>query len=238
MNREVFHFKQFSVAHDLCAQKVGTDGVLLGAWTNIPGEAKNILDVGTGSGLIALMLAQRSDAAIDAIDIDENAFRQAQANFNNSRWNERMKTFCVRLENFVSEKKYDLIVCNPPFFQKSMKPAKKGRSVARHDDSLGFDELIFHSKRLLKEDGWLSVIIPYSRDKDFSSFAEKNQFCLTRKTKVRGSAASEYKRVLMELKNGVARQEKIIENELIIETSRNQFTDRYRELTKDFYLKF
>jgi tRNA1Val (adenine37-N6)-methyltransferase len=187
MSEQIFRFKQFSVAHDLSAQKTGTDGVLLGAWTHIPSHANSILDIGTGSGLIALMLAQRTAASIDAIDLDENSYRQATLNFSNSKWSERLQSYHNRLQEFYPEKQYDLMVCNPPFFEKSLKPPLQGRSIARHGDMLDFDDLIIHSKRLLKEHGLLSVIIPYGRKENFAETAESNQFILKKITKVKGN---------------------------------------------------
>jgi tRNA1Val (adenine37-N6)-methyltransferase len=238
MQEEIFRFKQFSVAHNLCAQKVGTDGVLLGAWTDVPESVTHILDIGTGSGLIALMMTQKSNAGIDAFDIDENACKQARLNFNNSLWEERLNVFHSSLQDFIPNKKYDLIVSNPPFFENSLKPDKKERSWARHNDSLSIEDLIVYSKKMLKQEGRLSVIIPFEQKAAFLEIAAKNSFSLKRITNVRGTAASKIKRVLLESAFETELNFEIQENELIIEESRNQYTSAYKNLTKDFYLNF
>ena len=130
-----FTFKQFHVQHDRCAMKVGTDGVLLGCWTDVP-AAGSVLDIGTGSGLIALMIAQRTNAQIDAIDIASDAYEQACINFAQSPWNERLKAYIASIQEWQHEALYDLIISNPPYFNNSLKNPDKGRELARHTDSL------------------------------------------------------------------------------------------------------
>jgi len=238
MPEEIFRFKQFSVAHNLCAQKVGTDGVLLGAWTDIPDDTGHILDVGTGSGLVALMMAQRSNAEIDAIDLDESAKRQSHINFCNTEWINRLHFHHSALQNFESNKRYDLIVSNPPFFEKSLKPLEQERSLARHNATLNIEDLIIHARRLLKKNGRLSVIITFEQKKIFIEVARHNNFSLKRHTSVKGSASSKIKRVLIEAVFEAEVIPEIQENELIIEKERNHYTEEYKMLTKDFYLKF
>jgi tRNA1Val (adenine37-N6)-methyltransferase len=238
MPKKIFYFKQFSVAHHLCAQKVGTDAVLVGAWTDIPLKAKNILDVGTGSGLIALMMAQRSKAIVDAIDIDNGAFQQATINFNNVEWCERLHAFHTSFQNFNAETKYDVIISNPPFFENSLKPLQQERSKARHNDHLTFTDLIVNAKRLLKNEGTISVIIPFEQKNNFVGIANRNNFHLKRITSVKGTQEAKFKRVLIESIFEPDIIPDLKQDELVIEQSRNQYTEEYKTLTKDFYLKF
>jgi tRNA1Val (adenine37-N6)-methyltransferase len=224
--------------HDLCAHKIGTDGVLLGAWTFIPGDAKRILDIGTGSGLIAMMLAQRCTAHIDAIDCDKTAFSQANLNFERSIWKSRLQAFHTSLQHFFPDKKYDVLVCNPPFFKKSMKPVRFSRSMARHDDTLSFDDLTVHAARLLRENGTLSVIIPFNRKDDFLKIAEKHHLNLKRITYVKGNVSGDYKRALVECQASRYKKVPVMEDEMAIEISRNHYTREYMQLTEAFYLRF
>ena len=236
---KIFTFKQFKVEHELSAQKVGTDGVLLGAWTPIAANSKNILDIGTGSGLIALMLAQRSssESFIDAIDIDELACQQAIKNFDNSNWREKLKVYHTSLQYFQPEKRYDLIVCNPPFFSNSLQPENISRTQARHDDSLTLNDLFFHVKRILKMEGKFSIIFPFERKTELIKIAANNQFFPSSICNVKGNENTTPKRVIILFQH----TKNIIdckEEELIIEVSRNNYTEAYKNLTKDFYLNF
>jgi len=236
---KVFIFKQFKVEHELSAQKVGTDGVLLGAWALIRNEDLQILDIGSGSGLIALMLAQRSsaDCFIDAIDIDELACKQATINFENSVWKNRLEVHHTVLQNFQSEKKYDLIVCNPPFFSNSLQPENISRTHARHDNSLTLKELFFHINRLIQPGGFFSIIYPFERKENTITIAAKNNLFPKRICTVKGTENLPAKRVMILFQHA-----KIpigcSEEELIIEISRNNYTEAYKSLTKEFYLNF
>ena len=214
--------------------KVGTDGVLLGAW-NVCNKATNILDIGCGTGLISLMLAQRNDAAvITGIEIEENAFLQSLDNFNNSKWSKRLSIIHTSLQDFSSETKFDLIVSNPPFFTDSTQANNQYRKLARSTNSLNFKELISKSKILLSEDGIFSVIIPFPRKEEFINIALENHLFLSRVCNVKGTANSPVKRILMEFNNS---QNTILEENLIIEKERHQYTKEYISLCKDFYLK-
>lgn len=237
MPNPYFKFKQFTVYHDLCAMKVGIDGVLLGVWTPID-EAKHILDIGTGSGLIALILAQRAPGAnITAIDIDENAVKQAEINAVNSPWNERIEVIQNSLQQFASStgKKFDLIVSNPPFFLNSLKAPDPGRSTARHTDSLSHEELIVYSKQLLTADGRLCIILPVNEGKQCCEFAEKQGLYCTGETAVHSKPESPAKRLLLEFSQIKAPMQT---SELTIETGiRHEYTPGFTLLAKDFYLK-
>ena len=214
--------------------KVGTDGVLLGALTDCK-KATNILDIGCGTGLISLMLAQRNDAAvITGIEIEENAFLQSQDNFNNSKWSKRLSIIHTSLQVYQSNTKFDLIVSNPPFFTDSTQANNQYRKLARSTNSLNFKELISKSKILLSENGIFSVIIPFPRKEEFINIALENHLFLSRICNVKGTANSPVKRILMEFNNS---QDTILEENLVIEKERNNYTDKYIDLCKDFYLK-
>jgi tRNA1Val (adenine37-N6)-methyltransferase len=214
--------------------KVGTDGVIIGAWT-VCNKRTNILDIGCGTGLISLMLAQRNDTAvITGIEIEENAFLQSQDNFNNSKWRQRLSIIHTSLQDFSSETKFDLIVSNPPFFTDSTQANNQYRKFARSTNSLNFKELVSKSKTLLSKNGIFSVIIPFPRKEEFISVALENNLHLRRICNVKGTANSPVKRVLMQFNNS---QNTILEENLIIEKERHNYTDKYIDLCKYFYLK-
>lgn len=234
---EPFQFKQFVVHQDQCAMKVGTDGVLLGAWTSLEHQPETILDVGSGTGLIALQLAQRSVAeTIDAIELDENAYEQCVANFEGSPWADRLFCYHAGFDEFVDEmdERYDLIVSNPPFYSEEVGSGDVSRDQARQNSSLPFDELVEGVAKLLSERGRFSIIVPFKEEGNMLNLANRNQLYPQRITRVKGNAQVEYKRSLMEFgfENGEAQMD-----ELIIETERHQYTDAYIKLTEAFYLK-
>lgn len=233
MPNPYFKFKQFTIHHDRCAMKVGTDGVLLGAWTNVQ-NIKSVLDVGTGSGLIALMLAQRNkDMLINAIDIDSDAVEQARENAMKSPFSSQIRCFNTSLQNYAQNcnRKYDLIVSNPPYFEQSLKSPEANRSMARHTDNLSVDELIRLSSELLSPDGRLSVIYPFEY-KDY--LLEQDYLFATRVTNVYPVPGSLPKRVLAELSK---QKTSLTENDLLIEKQRHVYSDEFISLAKDYYLK-
>lgn len=237
MPNDYFKFKQFTIHQDKCAMKVGTDGVLLGAWADCV-NAQSVLDIGTGTGLIALMLVQRSKAKIDAVEIDEAASIQAKENVDKSLWSDRIEIFNKSFQDFsnTTEKKYDLIVSNPPYFQNSLYAPDEKRTDARHNSNLKLDDLVFGAFKLLSEKGRLSIILPYVEGTMFIlKAAEKGLYCV-RQTNVLPKPAREPKRLLLEF-----RKEKmpLVEQELIIELNkRHEYSEAYKNLTKDFYLAF
>ncbi|MDR0542361.1 MAG: methyltransferase [Dysgonamonadaceae bacterium] len=234
MSNPWFQFKQFTVRHDLCAMKVGTDGTLLGAWVDVSG-AKTILDVGTGSGLIALMLAQRSeDALIDAIDTDENACRQSEMNFALSPFVSRLRVVHGNFLHYFPLKACDLIVSNPPYFIDSLKSPDKQRTIARHTDELPLNGLLEKSAQLLTAGGRLSLILPAERFGFVQDAAARTGFFLVRKTEVCAVENRPPKRVLLEYARTFA---PLAENKICIETAHHTYSEEYRALTKDFYLK-
>lgn len=232
-----FTFKEFSVNQDRCAMKIGTDGVLLGAWTSIKHAPDSILDIGTGTGVLALMLAQRSFAeTIEALEIDGDAFEQAAENFENSPWGDRLFCYHAGFMEFVEEidDQYDLIISNPPFYSEDYKTDNTQRDLARFTDALPFDHLLYGTSKLLSENGTASFIIPYSEEDIFLAIAEKVNLSANRITRVKGTPATDIKRSLIELS---FTKTDVDTSELIIETSRHQYTEDYIKLTKDFYIK-
>lgn len=230
-----FQFKQFSVTQANTAMKVGTDGVLLGAWCSL--SNKHILDIGTGTGLIALMLTQRTRTAlIDGLEIDKIASQEAQENFSNSDWSDRLTIINTAAQDYQPTKKYELIVSNPPYFIDATKAPVNKRNTARHTDNLSFTELIEAVKRLLVEDGVFALILPVNEANLFIELANEQYLFLNRKCLVKPNPNKAPKRVLMEFS---FTQTPIIEEELTIETEkRHEYTKEYISLTKDFYLKF
>ncbi|WP_310557357.1 methyltransferase [Flavobacterium sp.] len=234
----VFHFKKFSIQQEKTAMKVGTDGVLLGAWCPIDNNPKSILDIGAGTGLIALMLAQRSDATqIDALEIDEEAYEQATDNFENSPWNDRLYCFHAGLDEFVDdpEDEYDLIVCNPPFYSEDYKTNDGQRDLARFQDAMPFEDLVEAADLLLSENGIFSVIIPYKEEERFIDLCAELELYPVKTTRVRGNKTSQIVRSLLAFKRF---ELPVLEtDEIAIEINRHEYTDEYIALTKDFYLK-
>ena len=229
-----FQFKQFRIEQARAPMKVGTDGVLLGAWTNTEG-ANHILDVGTGTGLVALMLAQRSTACIDTVELHKAAADDARENFANSPWNDRLTLYCddFRLFQEYCNSRYDLIVSNPPFFVNSLKSADPDLAIARHTDTLSFEELIHGSKRLLKENGRLAVIIPSASFDEFRESARLSGFYLHKLVSVIPKTGKPTKRVLLEFSLLPGYPET---SELVIHKNLHGYTDEFIELTRDFYL--
>ena len=229
-----FRFKQFAVEQDDVAMKVGTDGVLLGAWADCEG-AKHILDIGTGTGVIALMMAQRNvEAKIHAVEIDETASKRARSNFDLSPWAERLEVECCAVQEFAPSEKFDLIISNPPYFVDSLLPPDAKRSTARHTHDLSFEELDKAVCRLLAEDGRFALILPTT---EFDKYLAIKQLCLCRRCDVHPTVGSPTKRVMAEF----AKQKVdavVLENITIEQERRGDYTEEYRTLTKDFYLKF
>lgn len=254
-----FRFKQFTVWHDRCAMKVGTDGVLLGAWSELPEEGlegskrseaailnalkgcsngSKVLDVGTGSGLIALMLAQRFEGAeIIAIDIDPGAVEQARYNFGQSPWSNRLACQQTALQDLEGQAKYDLIVSNPPYFQDSLKNPDSQRAMARHTDTLSYQELMAHSARLLKEGGRLALVLPIEAEQQIIALAQAHKLYPTHITHVFPKPGRAAKRLLIAFSQSpIANSQAPIANSLTLESETAPRSKEYQELTKEFYL--
>lgn len=234
---KAFKFKQFTVHQDRCAMKIGTDGVLLGAWASNAHMPESILDIGAGTGIIGLMLAQRSNAeTIDALEIDEDAFEQCMENFEASPWSDRLFCYHASLDEFVEEvdDKYDLIVSNPPFYSERVSSGDSSRDMARQNSSLPFNQLIKGVSRLLSGKGIFALVIPNKEETQVLKEALKYKLYPARLLHVKGNPDSEVKRSLIEFH---FKHTGLVTDELIIEKSRHQYTDDYINLTKEFYLK-
>lgn len=229
----MFQFKQFTIHQDRTAMKVGTDGVLLGAWAE-PGNARSILDIGTGTGLLALMAAQRNpEAAIDAIEIEPEAAGQARENTAQSPWAERIRVYHVSLFDFFPQRTYDCILCNPPFFNRSTKTPDASRTLARHSDSLPHGALLEAVARLLSENGSFYIVLPTDEAIAFIDLSGTYRLYLSHLTRVLPNPGKPAKRYLMKFSRACV---PVQTDELIIELSRHEYTPEYIRLTRDFYL--
>ncbi len=233
-----FQFKQFTIQQDKCAMKIGTDAVLLGAWCPIDNNPFSVLDIGAGTGILSLMLAQRSNAEqIDALEIDEEAYEQCVENFENSPWSDSLFCFHAGLDEFVDEPEdqYDIIISNPPFYSEDFKTENSQRDLARFQEALPFEDLIEAADLLLTENGVFAVIIPYKEEKKFIDLCAEVELYPVKVTRVKGSHTSPIVRSLLTFR----RYELSVLNadELVIEINRHEYTDEYIELTKEFYLK-
>ena len=245
MSSPFFRFKQFQVWHDRCAMKVGTDGVLLGAWCPLPSrECVRVLDIGTGSGLIALMMAQRTCAVdslqlivnIDAIDIDGGAVEQAAYNFKQSPWAENLHAYQSSLQEWHSETKYDLIMSNPPYFQASLKNPDSQRATARHTDTLSYGELLAHASRLLTADGTIALILPADAEQEIVTLAHEHALAVTRLTYVHSKPGKPVKRILIAFTPSTTALPATQVAHFYIESDTAPRSEEYQALTHEFYL--
>ncbi|HXJ99434.1 MAG TPA: methyltransferase [Gelidibacter sp.] len=246
---KLFKFKEFAINQDRCAMKIGTDSVLLGAWTSIDDHPYSILDIGAGTGILALMLAQRSQSVpmaaeiIDAIEIDDAAYEQCVENFESSPWSDRLFCYHAALDEFVKEfleddmedmTTYDLIISNPPFYSDTYKSSDNQRDLARFVDAMPFRQLLESVSKLLSSEGQFSVVIPFSEEKEFIVLATKEHLYPNRILRVQGTPQSEIKRSFIQFS---FKETTVNTEHLIIETARHHYTEDYIALTKDFYLK-
>ena len=238
MANAYFRFKEFTVWQEKCAMKVGTDGVLLGAWADING-ARTALDIGTGTGLIALMLAQRKQKLfIDAMDIDRSAYNQAFVNVNKSPWLERIRLIYGDMAHHFKDKKalYDLIVCNPPFFKDSLKSNDQAKNVARHEATLNAETLFEISGQILTSKGKLILVFPKDREEEIDQIASGLGFFKGKTLYIKPTPLKKENRCLTEFSMVPVKNET---RTMILEDSgRHNYSKDYMELTKDFYLNF
>lgn len=237
MANNYFKFKQFTIHQEHAAFKITTDSVLLGAWAGLEG-AKRILDVGTGTGILALMAAQRCDAEIVAVEPDRDSFMQAGLNITGSPWHRRIKLVNSTLQEYNPGKNilFDAIITNPPFFVSSLPNPDPKKAIARHSLTLSHDELIIHANRLLAPGGVLHLVLPVSEAEHFISMAEKHRLSCRKRLNVKPTPSQAPVRVLMTLGRQKTEPE---ENTIVIERGgRHHYSDEYLSLTKDFYMKF
>lgn len=233
MNRSfAFAFQQFSIKQDQCAMKIGIDAVLLGAWAPIV-KTKHILDIGTGTGILALMMAQRSNAKVDAVEIDNAAFLQAQDNIQNSSFHARIQCYHSSIQEFQTQKSYDLIISNPPYFESSLKSDNKARNTARHNEGLNLSELFSKASQLLSPKGLLAIILPYASLEKIKITAKEQNLHLAQITEIKGREHKSPNRVL------VCIQRDKIETSvdtLTIYSTEGGYTKAFQNLTQDYYL--
>ena len=229
-----FRFKQFIVDDDRSTMRIGTDAILLGAWAE-PGPAASILEIGTGSGVISLMLAQRSDAQIDAIDIDEESIKQAGSNFMQSSWSENIHPLPISIQDLVStsKQKYDLIITNPPFFIDSLPSPDARKNLSRHTNNLSQEDLISGIIHLLNRNGLFLLILPTEESRKFSALAEAAELFIQRQMKVRPKAGKTVNRILSEY--GFKTCKAPFFEELVIRNEDNSFTREYIAFTDSYY---
>lgn len=235
MASDFFQFKQFKVYHNQCGMKVGTDAVLIGAWC-ATGNINSVLDVGTGSGIISLMIAQRSNAKVTAIDVDEYAAMQATSNFSISPWHDRLSVLHADFSDYVSQinEKYDLIVSNPPYFTNGILAPCKKRSTARHADSLNYQQLFEGVVQILTDKGRFALILPSDAESEIEKLASNSGLHMIRKCNVYPKPDGVIKRLMWEFSK---EKGEYTEESLIIEHDRHVYSSEYIELTRDFYLK-
>lgn len=230
-----FQFKQFSIVQDKCAMKVGTDSVLLASWCKI--RKGKVLDIGSGTGVMSLMLAQRDKSIyVDAIDINKAAYLQTKENIAHSPWSSRVKAYHSSLQHFNTDKTFQVIITNPPYFSNAFKSPEQDRNEARHNDALSWEDLLVGVKKHLSTEGLFVVVLPSQAHESFIALAQKKGLFLARKCLVFPNPLKKAKRVLMEFKQ---QETSVVYEELTIEKEeRHHYTEEYVNLTKDFYLHF
>jgi len=237
MSNNYFQFKQFRINQDDTAMKVGVDAVLLGAWANPEGAIK-ILDVGAGTGLLSLMMAQKSETRILAIEIDQDAYLQALENIRASDWADRIQIINTSLQNFITvyHDKFDYIICNPPYFNSTLISEDEKRTLARHDQSLNLTELFAGVAKLLSFSGRFAMIYPYDRMESVLNEALKYKLNTERILEIRGTEKKPPNRFAVEFSK--FKSETKISQIIVRDSVSNEYTSEYKELTKDFYLNF
>jgi tRNA1Val (adenine37-N6)-methyltransferase len=236
MSKSYFKFKQFALKQDKCAMKVGMDGVLLGGWAN-PMDSKYILDIGTGTGLLALMLAQKTTGLIDAVELDLDASEQASLNFKGSLWRNRLKGYCDSIQNFAKGKTavYDYIISNPPYFTTDTRSSDIKRARARHADELSLDELVFLVATLLKPMGRFELILPFAMRTKFIGLIAENGLWVQREARIKHTVLSSFERVMFEVSKLMPVNYNI-EYITIEETDESDVFNSAKDYTQAYYL--
>ncbi|MEN8928184.1 MAG: methyltransferase [Flavobacteriales bacterium] len=229
-----FHFKQFSVQNEKSAMKVNTDSVLLGAWAKIPEEAKTGIDIGSGTGILALMFAQKnSEIELTGVEIEKKAFEESKLNFKNSPYQKRLRAVNLPLQEFIAETKFDCIITNPPYFENDLKNEDENKKTARHTVSLSFIELINFAENNLSDMGSFSLVLPFTESEIFRNIAENSALFLTRIAFIKPNEKKEINRVLMTFSLTGKKLEK---ETFCVYQSHQIYSERHHELTRDFYL--
>ena len=229
-----YHFKHFSLYHHRSTMKVGTDAILLGRWTEVK-PMDTVPDIGTGCGLLPLMLSQKGVAHVDAVDIDKASVEEATVNFEASQWREHLKAYCIDIIDFRTEKKYDLIVSNPPYFNRFSQCDSERKSRARHNDAgLSYATICQEVSRLMKPDGRFSLVLPADVAMEVLDTAERYCLYLHKRMTIMPIAGKEPNRVNLEL--GFERCNDVFEETFIIRDADKRFTAQYNEFLKDYYL--
>lgn len=239
MPNSYFQFKQFTIQQDKCAMKVCTDACLFGAWVaekiSKDNNIKQVLDIGTGTGLLSLMLAQNMNASIDAVELNKDAADQAEENFSKSLWGNQLSIFNCNIAEHTTAYKYDFIISNPPFFENDLKSADEERNAAMHSSTLTLQNLLLQVKSLLNHNGKVAVLIPYKRCNYFEQLLIENDFFIHQQLNVKQSVNHDFFRsqYIFSLQPGTALER----NELMIHDSNKQYTTAFTDLLKDYYLK-
>ena len=233
-----FQFKQFTIHQDKCAMKVCTDACLFGAWVAKKLAlreiiAENILDIGCGTGLLNLMLAQKSKAEIDAVEIDEDAFKQAKDNTNSSKWSEKINIHHASIKDFQSLKKYDLIICNPPFYENQLKSENSERNMAMHATTLSYSELVLQIKKHLAPNGITAVLLPYETVKNFEVMLLNQKLFITEKLNVAHSPSHPFFRSMLLISD---KENEQFEHCFHIKNNDKEYSNEFKELLEDYYL--
>jgi tRNA1Val (adenine37-N6)-methyltransferase len=232
-----FQFKEFKIDQDKSSMKVCTDSCLFGAWVADKIETKEIqpkkiLDIGSGTGLLSLMLAQKSEAEIDAVEIDENSFLQAKENFAESQWQQRLHPFHVDIKNWMSSDKYDLIISNPPFFENDLRSKNTNKNIAKHHDTLTLNELVLSIRNNLAAGGNFAVLLPFHRVEYFKNIAVENDFYLKEELLIKQTSRHSYFRGILFFGT---KKEPAVSRELIIKNE-GSYTPAFNSFLKDYYL--
>lgn len=234
MSNTYFQFKQFRIEQEKCAMKVCTDSCLFGAWIPVDDHVKTILDIGCGTGLLSLMLAQKSDAKTDAVEIDEDAFQQAKLNIENSIFAHKISVFNQDILNFNTKNKYDLVVCNPPFYENEMASQAANEKLAKHSTHLPLSSLLKKGKSLLQPDGKLAILLPYFRAHEFETEAAKNELYIEKKLSVKQTPKHDFFRVCYVVKQQPSHT--FYSTSIIIKDEQNCYTAEFTDLLKPYYL--
>jgi len=253
MSNSYFQFKQFKIQQDRCAMKVTTDGCLFGAWvaervgsreslvvSRVPAE-RTILDIGTGTGLLSLMIAQKNELAIDAIEMDQDAFEQASENIAASPWASRIKIFHADAREFEFPKQYDIIISNPPFYEKELKGDDTKRNIAHHDEGLLLPELLSIIKNNLKPGGKFFLLLPYKRNEEIRNLLTESELAIRQLIFVRQSTKHDFFRIMLEGKSYTEENAEILIDEISIKNvspagTEDRYTPVFANLLKNYYL--